>query len=58
MGKLDLYNGQDPRYLPLYTLPEAAKYTGVLKATLRTWVRGRPYPTEGGEKFSPPENVK
>ncbi len=54
MGKLDVYGSQDPRYLPMYTLSETAKYTGVLKATLRTWVLGRPYPTEDGEKFSPP----
>ena len=54
MGTLNLYGGRDPRHLPMYTLPDAAHYTGVLKATLRTWVLGRSYPTEEGAKFSPP----
>ena len=58
MAKLALYGGRDPRDLPMDTLAEVAKYTGVLKATLRTWVLGRPYPTEGGVRFSPPIIVR
>jgi uncharacterized protein (DUF433 family) len=47
---------QDPRESPLYTLKEAAWYLGVPEATLRTWVRGRNYPVQGGAKreWSPP----
>jgi uncharacterized protein (DUF433 family) len=54
MGTLDLYDGRDPRDLPMYTLAEVARYTGVPRATLRTWAVGRPYPTESGERFSRP----
>ncbi|WP_347240594.1 DUF433 domain-containing protein [Thermus sp.] len=47
---------RDPRDAPLYTLREAARYLGVPEATLRTWVRGRGYPVQGGSKreWSPP----
>ncbi len=49
-----LYGGCDPREMPTYTLQEAARYTGVPFATLRSWIRGRYYPTEGGQKFFQP----
>ncbi len=46
----------DPGERPLYTLREAARYLDVPEATLRTWVRGRDYPVQGGSKreWSPP----
>jgi uncharacterized protein (DUF433 family) len=37
---LDLYQGQDPRDLPAYTVWEAAHYLGLPPSTLRGWVRG------------------
>ncbi len=49
-----LYDGKDPRNLPAYSLNEASRYTGVPLNTLRTWVSGRSYPTEGGKKFWKP----
>ena len=50
----DLYGGQDPRELPAYGIPEAAHYLRVPVATLRTWVRGRYYPTRRGpQRFEP-----
>ncbi len=51
---VDLYGGRDPRELPAYGIPEAAHYLCIPTATLRTWVRGRRYPTIGGPKHSPP----
>lgn len=54
VAKFKLYNGQDPRALPAYTLPEASRYTGVPVNTLRTWVSGRSYPTERGVRFWKP----
>lgn len=33
---------------PAYTIVEAARYLRMPPATLRTWVRGRPYETRGG----------
>lgn len=49
---IDLYQGQDPRDLPAYTLRDAAHYLHVPVSTLRTWVAGRPYPVHGGEEWS------
>jgi uncharacterized protein (DUF433 family) len=44
----------DPRELPAYGLSEAAHYLRIPLATLRSWVRGRYYPTEAGKKrFEP-----
>ena len=40
----DIYGGQDPRDLSIYTATEAAKYLRIPVATLRSWVKGRQYP--------------
>jgi len=50
----DFYAGQDPRELPAYGIAEAAHYLRIPKATLRSWVVGRFYPTEVGRKFFRP----
>jgi len=39
----------DPREMPIYSIPEAAHYLTIPHATLRSWVLGRKYPTESGE---------
>jgi len=44
----------DPRELPAYGLAEAAHYLRIPVATLRSWVCGRFYPTEGGRRFFKP----
>lgn len=44
----------DSRELPAYALSEAAHYLRIPLATLRSWVRGRHYPTEGGKRFFKP----
>lgn len=44
----------DPREMPAYSLAEASHYLRVPLATLRSWVRGRYYPTEHGRKFFKP----
>ncbi|RYG66058.1 hypothetical protein EON80_16185, partial [bacterium] len=50
----DLYQGEDPRELPAYSLPRAAYMAGVPVQTLRSWVNGRTYPTRKGVgQFSP-----
>lgn len=48
------YGNQDPRYLPVYSVPEASHYLLAPTATLRSWVLGRPYPTKSGSKFFRP----
>lgn len=53
-AKFRLYDGRDPRDIPAYMLHEAARYTGVPFNTLRSWVSGRSYSTEGGMKYSRP----
>lgn len=42
------------REMPAYGINEAAHYLGIPKATLRSWVMGRPYPTETGKRFFKP----
>lgn len=50
----DIYNGKDPRDIPNYSYPEAARLSGVPTATLRSWVIGRRYPRRGGSaQFKP-----
>jgi len=42
----------DPRELPSYGITEAAHYLRLPTATLRSWLRGRYYPTETGADIS------
>lgn len=42
----------DPRHLGAYGISEAAHYLALPAATLRTWVRGRSYPTAEGRQLS------
>jgi len=51
---LDLYAGRDPREIPTYPIAEVARMAGVPRATLRSWVEGRRYPTQSGEGFFAP----
>jgi uncharacterized protein (DUF433 family) len=44
----------DPREMPAYSLAEAVHYLRIPLATLRSWVCGRHYPTEGGTRFFKP----
>ena len=48
----DPYNGKDPRDIPAYTAAQAAHYQWVPEGTLRTWTRGREYPS--GKGYSAP----
>lgn len=52
--KLHFYGNKDPRYLPAYSAPEASHYLLVPRATLRSWVLGRPYPSKTGSRFFKP----
>jgi uncharacterized protein (DUF433 family) len=55
MGKvLSLYDGQDPRELPVYRIGEAAVYLGVPGSTLHGWVRGKKYRVRGGIRVMRP----
>lgn len=53
MGE-NIYGGQDPREMPAYSIAEAAHYLQLPPSTLRAWVCGRYYPTEGGQKLFAP----
>jgi len=44
----------DLRELPSYGITEAAHHLRLPTATLRSWLRGRHYPTEGGRKYFKP----
>lgn len=49
-----LYGTKAPGELPAYTVPEAAHYLLVPRATVWSWVAGRPYPTKSGRRFFKP----
>ncbi|MBP6824801.1 MAG: hypothetical protein KA368_24860, partial [Acidobacteria bacterium] len=40
----------DPREVPAYALPQAARCLKIPVGTLKTWVKGREYPVDGGSK--------
>ena len=44
----------DIRAMPCYSIPEAAHYLRIPETTLRSWVRGRKYPTSEGDRFFQP----
>ena len=44
----------DIRAMPCYSFPEAARYLRIPVTTLRSWVRGRKYPTSEGDQFFQP----
>ncbi len=52
--ELSINPSADPRELPAYGIAEAAHYLCIPIATLRSWVRGRYYPTEAGRKYFRP----
>ena len=41
---------EDPREVPVYTLTQTARYLKIPVVTLKTWVKGREYPVEGGKR--------
>jgi uncharacterized protein (DUF433 family) len=45
---------RDPRDLPNYTLPEAARWLGLVENTLRVWLRGQDYTTKAGKRRAQP----
>lgn len=53
-SKLDIYQGSDPREIPLYSVSEAARYLCIPPSTLRNWVSGLIYPVSEGESYFEP----
>jgi len=53
--KHDIYRGRDPRHIATYGIYESAHILKIPPDTLRSWIRGRDYPTEryGKQKFHP-----
>ncbi|NJL01588.1 MAG: DUF433 domain-containing protein [Spirulinaceae cyanobacterium RM2_2_10] len=50
----DIYGGKDPRHIPAYSIPDAARYLKIPSATLRSWVCGRFYTTQQGKQWLKP----
>jgi uncharacterized protein (DUF433 family) len=50
----DLYQGRDPRDIPTYTIPDAARYLRIPVGTMRSWTVGRSYPVSEGKRFFEP----
>ncbi|MFN2492254.1 MAG: DUF433 domain-containing protein [Pyrinomonadaceae bacterium] len=49
-----IYRGRDPRTIPTYGIWESAHLLKIPPDTLRSWIRGRDYPTKHGTKrFQP-----
>ncbi|MSO30331.1 MAG: DUF433 domain-containing protein [Acidobacteria bacterium] len=59
--KTDLYGGRSPRDIPTYSTAEAAHYLRIPENTIRSWTRGREYPTSRGHRRAsavvPPADV-
>jgi len=53
-GRTSFTAYKDPRFLPAYTLSEAAHYLQMPPTTLRSWIAGRTYPTTAGNRFFQP----
>ena len=53
--KHDIYRGLDPREIPTYGFSEASHLLKIPLVTLRSWVRGRSFPTTayGKRRFEP-----
>ena len=52
--KFDIYGGRDPREIPTYGIAESAQWLQIPQPTLRSWIRGRSYPTSSGQaRFEP-----
>jgi uncharacterized protein (DUF433 family) len=52
--KHDIYRGRDPRAISTYGIWESAHLLKIPPDTLRSWIRGRHYPTKHGTKrFEP-----
>ena len=53
-AKPHVLHTDDPRETPLYNITEAAVFLGIPVTTLRSWTRGRTYPTKRGRRFFKP----
>jgi uncharacterized protein (DUF433 family) len=54
MATNDIYRGRDPRAIPTYSFSEASHLLKIPLVTLRSWVRGRSFPTTRGKRrFQP-----
>jgi uncharacterized protein (DUF433 family) len=51
---LKFHGSVDPREMPAYGIVDASHYLLIPTATLRSWVLGRKYPTQRGEKLFRP----
>lgn len=52
--RFDIYRGRDPRHIPTYSFAEASHSLQIPVETLRSWIRGRTYPTVRGKRVSHP----
>jgi uncharacterized protein (DUF433 family) len=51
---VDIYRGRDPRKIATYGIYECAHVLKIPPGTLRSWIRGRDYPTnQGTKRFHP-----
>ncbi|HWS55053.1 MAG TPA: DUF433 domain-containing protein [Pyrinomonadaceae bacterium] len=48
------YGGEDPREVPLYSIPRASRYLKIPQRTIRDWVMGWKYQTMQGERLLDP----
>ncbi len=53
-GEPNFDGDHDPRYEPAYSITEAAHYLLIPRSTMRSWVAGRNYPTQSGERLFHP----
>lgn len=51
---IDIYGGNDPRYIPNYSAGKAARYLNIPYSTIRSWTVGYKYEITDGKKHCQP----
>lgn len=47
---IKISHSKHPYHIPIYSIVDAARYLNIPVSTLRTWIKGRSYPTKTGHK--------
>lgn len=54
MAVVDIYGGEEPQQLVLYTYTDASRHLNLPISTVRSWVKGRTYTSGAGKKVFAP----
>lgn len=54
---VDIYNGQDPRFVPIYSIGDVSRHLHIPPSTVRAWVRSREGPTPFRRVIVPDDRI-